>query len=117
MISGAHIILYSTDSSADRKFFRDVLKFPYVDAGEGWLIFALPPAEVAVHPAKSLKENEAHSLFLMCDNLNSTVKSLRQKQVKCSVIEEQEWGKIALITLPSGGKLGLYEPKHPVAHG
>jgi len=117
MISGAHVVLYSKKPEADRKFFRNVLKLRYVDAGHGWLIFALPPAEVAVHPSKSSRRNEeTHSLFLMCDDLNSTVKSLARKKVKCKIIDEQSWGKIAMIKLPSGGELGLYEPKHPVAH-
>lgn len=117
MISGTHAVIYSENAKADRKFFRDVLKFPYVDAGGGWLIFALPPAEVAVHPSKSSSSEEAaHSLFLMCDDLNSTIKSLKRKKIKCRVIDKQSWGKIAMITLPSGGELGLYQPKHPVAH-
>ena len=117
MISGAHVILYSKDPEADRKFFRDILEFSYVDAGHGWLIFALPPAEVAIHPGKSTgKHEEMHSLFLMCDNLNSTVKSLKRRKVNCKIIHEQRWGKIAMITLPSGAELGLYQPKHPVAH-
>ena len=114
-ISGAHVVLYSTDPEADRRFFRDTLKFSHVDAGDGWLIFALPPAEVAVHPAKSL-QSDAHSLFLMCKDLRTTVASLRRKKVKCKTLDEQPWGKVAMITLPSGAELGLYEPKHPLAH-
>src|SRR5579862_4344701 len=111
MISGAHVVLYSRNAKADRKFFRDVLEFPYVDAGRDWLIFALPPAEVAVHPSKSSskKEETAHCLFLMCDDLESTVEALKRKKVKCKVIDEQSWGKIAMIKLPSGSELGLYE--------
>jgi hypothetical protein len=117
LISGAHVVIYSKDAVADRKFFRDVLKFSYVDAGDGWLIFTLPPAEVAVHPLKSSsKEEVAHSLFLMCDDLESTMKSLKRRKVKCGVIDEQSWGKVAMIKLPSGAELGLYQPKHPVAH-
>lgn len=117
LISGVHVIVYSKNALADRNFFRDVLKFPYVDAGEGWLIFSLPPSEVAVHPSKSsLREEVAHSLFLMCDDLESTMKSLRQKRIKCKAIDEQPWGKIAMITLPSGEELGLYQPKHSIAH-
>jgi|SRR5579872_3879026 len=117
VVSGAHLVIYSKDAAADRKFFRDVLKFSYVDAGDGWLIFALPPAEVAVHPSKSSsKEEVAHSLFLMCDDIESTMKSLKRRKVKCRVIDEQRWGKIAMITLPSGAELGLYQPKHPTAH-
>jgi len=113
MISGAHVILYSTDAEADREFFRTVLKFPHVDAGEGWLIFALPPAEVAVHPAE---ENGSHELYLMCDDLRATVKALRRRKVPCSAPAERDWGTISMVSLPSGGQLGLYQPKHPVAH-
>jgi catechol 2,3-dioxygenase-like lactoylglutathione lyase family enzyme len=115
-ISGAHVVLYSKDAESDRKFFRDVLKFPYVDAGDGWLIFALPSSEVAVHPTKSSTEDAAHSLFLTCDNLEATLTFLRSKKVRCKVIGEESWGKIAMITLPSGSELGLYESKHPIAH-
>ena len=112
MISGAHVILYSTDAEADRDFFRNVLMFPHVDAGEGWLIFALPPAEVAIHPAE---ENGSHELFLMCDDLKATVNALKQRKVKCSAAAERGWGTIVMVSLPSGGKLGLYEPKHALA--
>jgi len=113
MISGAHVILYSTDAEADREFFRNVLKFPYVDAGLGWLIFALPPAEVAVHPTE---DSGSHELYLLCDDMKATVNVLRQKKVKCSTPAEREWGTIATVSLPSGAKLGLYQPKHPLAH-
>jgi catechol 2,3-dioxygenase-like lactoylglutathione lyase family enzyme len=88
MISGAHIIIYSADAEADRKFFRDVLKLPHVDAGDGWLIFALPPAELAVHPAE---ENGSHELYLLCDDLKATMKELKQKKVMCSSPAEQAW--------------------------
>ncbi|HYB75829.1 MAG TPA: VOC family protein [Nitrososphaerales archaeon] len=114
-ISGAHVVLYSTDAEADRKFFRNVLKFRHVDAGDGWLIFALPPSEVAVHPAKMAQE-DAHSLFLMCDDLEATMRLLHKRKVKCRVVGDERWGRVAMITLPSGGELGLYEPRHPVAH-
>jgi len=115
-ISGAHVVLYSTDPEADRKFFRDVLRFHHVDAGDGWLIFALPPSEVAVHPTKSAQEDAQHSLFLMCDDLGATMSLLRKKKVKCKAVANERWGKVAMITLPSGGELGLYEPRHPLAH-
>ena len=115
-ISGAHVVLYSTDAEADRKFFRDVLKFPHVDAGDGWLIFSLPPSEVAVHPAKSTQEDAEHSLFLICDDLDATMSLLRRKKVKCKVVGDESWGRVAMITLPSGSELGLYEPRHPLAH-
>ncbi|HYM40203.1 MAG TPA: extradiol dioxygenase [Thermoplasmata archaeon] len=113
MISGAHVILYSTDAEADRAFFRDVLKFPHVDAGNGWLIFALPPSELAVHPAD---ENGSHELFLMCDDLQATVTALRRRKVACSPPDEREWGTIVSVSLPGGSKLGLYQPKHRRAH-
>ena len=112
MISGAHIILYSKDAEADRRFFRDVLGFKSVDAGHGWLIFALPPAEAAFHPAD---ENGAHELYLMCDDIQAEIATLASKGVQCSQIDEQRWGSITTISMPGGGKLGLYQPKHPTA--
>lgn len=108
------MILYSTDAEADRAFFRDVLKFPHVDAGEGWLIFALPPAEVAIHPAD---ENGSHELYLLCDDLTATVRALKRRKVTCSAAAEREWGTLVTVSLPGGGTLGLYQPKHPTAHG
>jgi len=113
LISGAHVILYSRDAEADREFFRDILKFPYMDAGEGWLIFALPPAEMAVHPAE---KNGSLELYLMCDDLKATIKSLKKKKVECSPSADQGWGVLARVKLPSGGELGLYQPKHQLAH-
>ena len=112
MIFGAHMILYSKDAVADRAFLSDVLGFPSVDAGRGWLIFELPPAEVAVHPAE---ENDHHELYFMCDDLQAEIAALAQKQVECSEVQEERWGSITRITLPGGGKIGLYQPKHPVA--
>jgi hypothetical protein len=109
MIHGAHVIIYSKDPEADRGFFRDVLKYESVDAGHGWLIFALPPAEVAVHPSE---ENNVHELFLMCDDVQALVAELRKKNVECSEVDEQRWGSITRLTLPGGGKLGIYQPKH-----
>jgi catechol 2,3-dioxygenase-like lactoylglutathione lyase family enzyme len=113
LISGAHIVLYSKDAEADREFFRKILKFPHVDAGEGWLIFALPPAEVAIHPAE---ENGSHELYLMCDDLKATIKALKEKKVKCSPPVDEGRGVLARVKLPGGGDLGLYQPKHPLAH-
>ncbi|HXY50057.1 MAG TPA: extradiol dioxygenase [Terriglobales bacterium] len=110
MINGAHVIIYSKDAEADRTFFRDVLKFPWVDAGHGWLIFALPQLEAAFHDSE---KNNQHELYLMCDDIASTLKDLRSKNVKVSRITEQRWGKLASITLPSGGEIGIYEPTHP----
>jgi hypothetical protein len=111
-ITGAHVILYSTDPEADREFLRSVLEFPSVDAGDGWLIFALPPAEVAVHPADGVG---SHELFLLCDDLAATIQALRAKKVPCSKPVKRAWGSLATITLPSGAPLGLYQPKHPLA--
>ncbi len=113
MISGAHVILYSTDAEADREFFRKVLKFPHVDAGDGWLIFALPPAEMAVHPAPHA---ESHDLYLTCGDLKATIRRLRRQKVNCSAPVERDWGTLTMVTLPSGAQLGLYQPKHPLPH-
>jgi catechol 2,3-dioxygenase-like lactoylglutathione lyase family enzyme len=112
MIHGAHIIIYSKDAEADRAFFRDVLGFKSVDAGHGWLIFALPPAEAAFHPSG---ENGVHELYLMCDDLKAEMASLAEKGVSCSEVHEQRWGSITKIRLPGGGEIGLYQPKHPTA--
>ena len=112
MISGAHVIVYSKDATADRAFFRDVLGFKSVDAGHGWLIFALPAAEAAFHPSN---ENGPHELYFMCEALQTEMASLANKGVKCSEVEEARWGSIAKISLPGGGEIGLYQPKHPTA--
>lgn len=112
MIFGAHIVLYSKDAEADRAFLAGVLGFKSVDAGRGWLIFALPPSEAAVHPAES---NDRPELYLMCDDLNAEVESLKSKGVTCSPAEEARWGSITRIRLPGGGEIGLYQPRHPTA--
>jgi len=112
MVVGAHVIVYSKDATADRAFFREVLGFSSVDAGHGWLIFALPPAEVAVHPAE---ENDRHELYFMCDDLKAEVSALREKGVRCSEVQEAKWGSITRIRLPGGGEVGLYQPTHPSA--
>src|SRR5258708_18960898 len=112
MISGAHVILYSPDAEADREFFRDVLGFPHVDAGHGWLIFQLPPAEVAVHPAQA----PAHELYLMCDDIKATLAVLAAKGAAVSAdLTQERWGIISTIALPSGAPLSLYQPRHPLA--
>jgi catechol 2,3-dioxygenase-like lactoylglutathione lyase family enzyme len=110
MVFGAHVIVYSKDASADRAFFRDILGFSSVDAGDGWLIFALPPAELAIHPAE---ESPGHELFLMCSDLKAEMSKLANKGVRCSSVQEARWGSITKIKLPGGGDLGLYQPKHP----
>jgi catechol 2,3-dioxygenase-like lactoylglutathione lyase family enzyme len=112
VISGAHVIVYSKDAAADRAFFRDVLGFASVDAGHGWLIFALPPAEAAFHPAEA---NGRHELYLMCEDLEAEMKSLAKRGVTCSAVEQERWGSITSVPLPGGGTVGLYQPKHPTA--
>jgi catechol 2,3-dioxygenase-like lactoylglutathione lyase family enzyme len=114
MISGAHVVVYSKDADADRAFFRDVLGFKSVDAGHGWLIFALPPGEVALHPSE---ENGLHELYFMCEDLKAEMASLATKDVKCSKVEEARWGLITKMRLPGGGEVGLYQPNHPTALG
>jgi catechol 2,3-dioxygenase-like lactoylglutathione lyase family enzyme len=109
MISGAHVILYSRDAQADRAFFRDVLAFDSVDAGHGWLIFALPPAEAAFHPSD---DGDACELYFMCSDLKAEIASLMKKGVQCSDVHEARWGSITKIRLPGGGEVGLYQPKH-----
>jgi catechol 2,3-dioxygenase-like lactoylglutathione lyase family enzyme len=115
MISGAHVIIYSKDAEADRVFFRDVLGFASVDAGHGWLIFALPPAEAAIHPSD--KDGSVHELYFMCDDLKAEIASLAKKGVNCSEVQEARWGSITKMHLPGGGEVGLYQPKHPTALG
>jgi catechol 2,3-dioxygenase-like lactoylglutathione lyase family enzyme len=112
MIFGAHAIVYSKDATADRAFFREILGFSSVDAGHGWLIFALPPAEVAVHPSE---ENDRPELYFMCDDLKTETSALAEKGVRCSEVQEARWGSITRIRLPGGGEVGLYQPKHPLA--
>jgi len=111
MISGAHVVVYSKNAESDRAFFRDILGFKSVDAGHGWLIFALPPTEVAFHPS----EDGVHELYFMCDDLETEIASLAKKGVMCSKVEQARWGSITKMRLPSGGNIGLYQPKHPTA--
>jgi catechol 2,3-dioxygenase-like lactoylglutathione lyase family enzyme len=110
MIFGAHLVVYSRDATADRAFFRDILGFSSVDAGHDWLIFALPPAEMAVHPGE---EEVGQELYLMSDDLNADIAALGQKDVRCSKLEELRWGSVTRIKLPGGGQVSLYQPKHP----
>jgi len=110
VINGAHVVLYSTDPDSDRTFLSDVLGLPHVDAGGGWLIFALPPSEVAVHPAAGA---ESHELFLMCEDIDATVQVLSVKGVAFTeTISDQRWGRLARLRLPSGAQLRIYEPRH-----
>ena len=112
MISGAHVIVYTKDADADRTFFRDILGFQSVDAGRGWLIFALPPGEAAFHPSE---KNGPHELYFLCDNLKLEMAALTKKGVTCSAVREERWGSITKIRLPGGGEMGVYQPKHPTA--
>jgi catechol 2,3-dioxygenase-like lactoylglutathione lyase family enzyme len=114
MITGAHAIVYAKDADKARAFFKDVLGFPSVDVGRGWLIFALPPAEVAAHPADDADDNGRHELYLMCDDIQKTVADLRKKGVEfVGDISDQRWGILARVKIPGGGEIGLYEPRHP----
>jgi hypothetical protein len=111
LITGAHAIIHSPDADGVRALLRDVLELPSVDAGGGWLIFALPPAEIAAHPTDGAGH---HELYLMCDDIHTTVAELAAKGVRFRrPIAEERWGSVAAIALPGGGELGLYEPKHP----
>jgi catechol 2,3-dioxygenase-like lactoylglutathione lyase family enzyme len=111
MITGAHTILYSSAAEEIRAFFRDVLEFPSVDAGGGWLIFAMPPAELAVHPTDG---PDKHELYLMCDDIEATMAELDAKGVPSAPVSDQGWGLLTTITLPGGSQLGLYQPRHPI---
>ncbi len=122
MIIGTHFLLYSKNAEADRTFFRDVLKFSYVDAGEGWLIFAMSPAEAGIHPMEG-EFTQDHAgqqllgavLYLMCDDLDGMIASLKAKNIECSQVEGAGWGRVTTIPLPSGGRIGMYQPRHATA--
>jgi hypothetical protein len=109
MLIGAHSIIYSTNPDADRAFLRDVLTLPNVDVGEGWLIFGLPPAEVAVHPSN---KNDVHEFYLMCNDVEAFVTEMKTHNVACGPVENQGWGLLTRVTLPGGGRLGIYQPRH-----
>ncbi|MFZ0297065.1 MAG: extradiol dioxygenase [Candidatus Sulfotelmatobacter sp.] len=125
MITGTHILFYSENPEADRVFLRDVLEFRSIDAGGGWLIFALPPAEAAIHPADSESRNQTHAgrslmgavVYLMCDDLQAEIARLRARKVNCSAVETARWGIKTTFHLPSGSELGLYQPTHPTVLG
>jgi hypothetical protein len=112
VINGVHALIYSREADGVRSFFRDVLGGASVDAGDGWLIFALPPAELAVHPTEGTAH---HELYLMCDDIEGTMRDLERKGVSCGAVTDQGWGLVTSIRLPGGDELGLYEPRHPVA--
>ena len=109
MINGAHAIIYSKDAEADRAFLRDVLRLPNVDVGRGWLIFGLPPAEVAVHPGDS---NDMHELFFMCENVEAFVGEVGRHGMVCEPVQDQGYGLVTHLTLPGGGRIGVYQPRH-----
>jgi predicted enzyme related to lactoylglutathione lyase len=114
LISGAHVLIYSRDAAADRAFFKTVLRLDSVDSGGGWLIFALPPAEVALHPTE---EQDHHELYLLCEDIEATAQELERRGVPLKrPFDEARWGRVTEITLPGGGRIGLYQPKHPLAH-
>jgi hypothetical protein len=126
MITGTHVLFYSENPEADRAFFRDILGFGSVDAGGGWLIFALPAAEAGIHPVEQGENrHQAHGgrsllgavVYLMCDDLQAEIKRLKAKKVSCSPVEKEPWGSKTSFILPSGGELGLYQPTHPTAIG
>ena len=109
MINGGHVIVYSKDAEADRAFIRDVLKFKFIDVHKGWLIFKLPPSEIAVHPSD---ENDMHEFYLMTDDLDTEMTLLKKAGVKCEKASQQAWGRLTRVKLPGGGTLGLYQPRH-----
>jgi hypothetical protein len=109
MITGAHSIIYSTNAEADRTFLRDVIGLTHVDVGHGWLIFGLPPSEVAVHPSEA---NGTHALYFMCDDIEAFVAAMKTHGIACDTVQNQGWGLVTQVTLPGGGKLGVYQPRH-----
>jgi len=124
MIAGAHVLLYSKDPETDRAFFKTVLEFPSIDLGAGWLLFSLPPAELAVHPGdgRFVQMHAEHPmlgavLYLMCVDLRSVMQMLSSKGVVCATPVEAEWGISTSLRLPSGGEIGLYQPAHPTMTG
>ena len=109
MLIGAHSVIHSTNPHADRVFLRDVLKLPSVDVNDGWLIFGLPPAEVAVHPSN---KNDLHEFYLMCADIEAFVAEMKRHDIACGPVQNQGWGLVTQIALPGGGKLGVYQPRH-----
>lgn len=116
MITGVHALIYAHDAEKVRAFFRDVLDWPFVDAGHGWLIFALPPAEVGVHPILP-SDTQSHQLYLMVDDVKAVVAKLEKLGFQCAPIRDQGFGLVTSFELPGGGPLGMYQPRHPIAAG
>jgi hypothetical protein len=110
MITGAHTVLYSANPEADRDFLLNVLRLTNVDVGRGWLIFGLPPSEIAVHPADG---NLPSEFFFLCDNIQQFINEMKEANIKCDPVQSQRWGHVTYLTLPGGGKLGVYQPLHP----
>jgi hypothetical protein len=110
MIIGAHSVIYSTDPEADHRFLHDVLRLPAVDGGGGYLIFGLPSAEASVHPSR--KDNLQHELYLLCDNIEAFISEMRKHSVPCGPVQDEGWGLLTQVTLPGGGRLGVYQPQH-----
>jgi hypothetical protein len=109
MITGVHTIIYSKNAEADKEFVRDILKLTNVDVGHGWLIFGLPPSELAVHPSS---DSEHHEIYLMCDDIKAFIQKMTEYKIACNEIQDQGWGLLTQLTLPGGGKLGVYQPRH-----
>lgn len=109
MIIGAHSVIYSREPEADRRFLRDVLKLPFIDVGEGWLIFGLPPSELAVHPSR---KNSVHEFYFMCADVHGFVAAMKRRRISCGPIRDMGWGQLTEVTLPGGGKLGIYQARH-----
>jgi hypothetical protein len=109
LITGAHSIIYSKNAVADRKFLKDILKLSNVDVGDGWLIFGFPPSEVAIHPHS---ENDVHELYLLCDDIGAFILEMKKNKIRCSEAIDRGWGILTELSLPGGGKIGIYQPKH-----
>ena len=109
MINGAHVIIYSKNAEADKSFFKNVLKLKNIDVGNGWLIFALPPSEIAIHPTTA---ETLHELYFMCDDISAFVEEMNQQYITCSAVKNERWGLLTELTLPGSGKIGVYQPKH-----
>lgn len=117
MINGAHVIIYSAAPEADRAFLRDVLSLPHVDVGDGWLIFGLPPSEIAIHPSGPTGSGQPdakgrHELYLMCEDIGALVEAMGRKGVRCEPVQNRGWGLLTEVSLPGGSKLGVYQPRH-----
>ena len=110
MINGTHAIIYSKDAEADKEFFKNVLKLTNVDVGRGWLIFGLPPSEIAVHPAEGNAGQQ--ELYLMCDDIKNFVEEMSKHNITCSELQDQGWGILTQLKLPGGSSLGVYQPRH-----